>query len=371
MTVWPFCTAGPVPAISGVTVSLVTSPWPALTSGSLAAPAGPRPPAADRPAAGPPEPARRAVGGSGRGGRGGRGLSRRGRFVGIIVLHHEEDHGQHDHDRDPGQGAGQRLRAALGRLRGGRSRGLGAHMSSTLLCWGRVETSDTVLVPVTKLAANLRRTADAGDRPTGSSLKSFFTVTDRNEIVYQLAQARQRNVTSTAGRGRRTTRGGSIAVIDRKWSLTRAPTWTPDPQGQAPHPPPVDAAMDRNRATADGVKSPRSASVILAGVVLVVGFGFVASRAVNSATTTAGCPTRRPLRHCPRAARAVGEPGADPDRAGTLRCRRRRRRPSTSKATTAPTTRPPDQGAITIATGGVPSLVDLSAEGTPGLGALG
>jgi len=36
---------------------------------------------------------------------------------------------------------------------------------------------------MTNLAGNLGRTAEAGDHPSGPSRKSFFTVTDRNEIV--------------------------------------------------------------------------------------------------------------------------------------------------------------------------------------------
>jgi len=109
-----------------------------------------------------------------------------------------------------------------------------------------------------------------------------------------------------------------------------------------------------------------SAAVILAGVIVVVGFGFIASRAIGSHNDN-------PLPDPPPTAALGGVdlPSASP---GVIPLGS----PTPSLTTTAPpppppnsapptsrkTTRPPDNGAITIATGGVPGTVDLTAEGT-------
>ena len=109
-----------------------------------------------------------------------------------------------------------------------------------------------------------------------------------------------------------------------------------------------------------------SAAGILAGVIVVVGFGFIASRAIGSHNDN-------PLPDPPPTAALGGVelPSASP---GVIPLGS----PTPSPTTTAPTppppnsapptsrktTRPPDNGAITIATGGVPGTVDLTAEGT-------
>jgi len=108
-----------------------------------------------------------------------------------------------------------------------------------------------------------------------------------------------------------------------------------------------------------------SAAVILAGVIVVVGFGFIASRAIGSHNDN-------PLPDPPPTAALGGVelPSASP---GVIPLGS----PTPSPTTTAPppppnsapptsrkTTRPPDNGAITIATGGVPGTVDLTAEGS-------
>lgn len=107
-----------------------------------------------------------------------------------------------------------------------------------------------------------------------------------------------------------------------------------------------------------------SASVILAGVIVVVGFAFIASKAADSSGED-------PLPDPPPTA-ALG--GAIPSpSAGLIPLESPTPSPTTSspspspspsRTTTRPTTRPPDQGAISIAAGAVPPLVDLSAEGS-------
>jgi hypothetical protein len=106
-----------------------------------------------------------------------------------------------------------------------------------------------------------------------------------------------------------------------------------------------------------------AAAVILAGVIVVVSFGFIASRALRSNNDN-------PLPDPPPTAALGGItlPSASP---GLIPLGS----PSPSPTTTAPpssavpsatskqTTRPPENGAIAITTGGVPSTVDLTAEG--------
>jgi hypothetical protein len=107
-----------------------------------------------------------------------------------------------------------------------------------------------------------------------------------------------------------------------------------------------------------------SAAVILAGVIVVVAFGFIASRAIRShndnplpappptaalggvTTDPSASPGLIPL-GTPTPSTATGSPSVSPS-------------PS---ATTRKTAKPVDNGAIAIATGGVPGSVDLTAEG--------
>jgi len=108
-----------------------------------------------------------------------------------------------------------------------------------------------------------------------------------------------------------------------------------------------------------------SAAVILAGVIVVVGFGFIASRAIGSHNDN-------PLPDPPPTAALGGVdlPSASP---GVIPLGSPTPSPTTTApppppksppATTRKTDRPPDNGAIAISTGGVPGTVDLTAEGT-------
>jgi hypothetical protein len=105
-----------------------------------------------------------------------------------------------------------------------------------------------------------------------------------------------------------------------------------------------------------------SAAVILAGVLLVVGFGLVASRAMRS-------HSEAPNVAVPQAP-ALGEvtlPSA-PASQGLIPLTTPSSSPSPSPSATspspAPTTKPPDPGALSITSGAVPGTVDLTAEGT-------
>jgi len=109
-----------------------------------------------------------------------------------------------------------------------------------------------------------------------------------------------------------------------------------------------------------------SAAVILAGVIVVVGFGFIASRVIGSNNDN-------PLPDPPPTAALGGGvefPSASP---GLIPLGSPTPSPTTTApppppksppATTRKTDRPPDNGAIAISTGGVPGTVDLTAEGT-------
>ncbi|MGX6605301.1 hypothetical protein ACWKSP_24660 [Micromonosporaceae bacterium Da 78-11] len=94
-----------------------------------------------------------------------------------------------------------------------------------------------------------------------------------------------------------------------------------------------------------------SASVILAGVLVVIGFGFIASRAMRTDTT----PPTLPDPPAP----ALGEITLPPSGQGLIPLTS----PSPSPSSTSPSP-PPDPGAITVAQADVPATVDLSAEGT-------
>jgi hypothetical protein len=100
-----------------------------------------------------------------------------------------------------------------------------------------------------------------------------------------------------------------------------------------------------------------SAAVILAGVLLVVGFGFVASRSMRSHSEAPNVPE----------APALGEvtlPSSTPSQ-GLIPLTSPSPSPSSSSPSPSPTTtKPPDPGALTISTGAVPGAVDLTAEGT-------
>ena len=106
-----------------------------------------------------------------------------------------------------------------------------------------------------------------------------------------------------------------------------------------------------------------SASVILAGVLLVIGFGFVASWAMRGDDSPALLPNPAPP--------ALGDISLPPDDQGLIPLE-----PSPSSSASPSPSRPPspspspskkppppDQGAITVVRGNVPSVVDLSAEG--------
>jgi hypothetical protein len=104
-----------------------------------------------------------------------------------------------------------------------------------------------------------------------------------------------------------------------------------------------------------------SAAVILAGVLVVIGFGVVASRAMQSGKTPANVPVP--------AAPALGGI-VPPSSTGAIPLESPSASPSPSLTTAAPTTPPvsrdpvPDQGSIVLARGSVPATVDLSAEGS-------
>jgi hypothetical protein len=94
--------------------------------------------------------------------------------------------------------------------------------------------------------------------------------------------------------------------------------------------------------------------------VLVIGFGFIASRAVNS-----GHEDKLPGSPAAAGLPGAGDPTAsqqpipiDPEPSSASPS------PSASPTTTKPTTPPPDPGAISIDTGAVPTVVDLSSEGS-------
>lgn len=105
-----------------------------------------------------------------------------------------------------------------------------------------------------------------------------------------------------------------------------------------------------------------SAAVILAGVLVVIGFGLIATRAMRSDTDPPGVPE------------AVGpglgevtlpssEPGLIP--LGSPSVTPSPSRPPTPPATTPVSRRPaPDPGAVALVRSDVPAVVDLAAEGT-------
>ncbi|GAA2633489.1 hypothetical protein [Paractinoplanes durhamensis] len=107
-----------------------------------------------------------------------------------------------------------------------------------------------------------------------------------------------------------------------------------------------------------------SASVILAGVIVVVGFGFVASRVINNDgdNPLPDPPPTAALGGIPLPSGSpgpipIGTPSPSPSSSPTPT-------PTSAKPTTKPTTKPPFQGSIQIAASSVPSTVDLTAEGS-------
>jgi hypothetical protein len=103
-----------------------------------------------------------------------------------------------------------------------------------------------------------------------------------------------------------------------------------------------------------------SAAVILAGVLIVVGFGFVASRAMRSHSEAPNAVPQAP---------ALGEvtlPSAS-DSQGLIPLTSPSASPSASSPSSTPSSKaapPADPGAISLSVGGVPPAVDLTAEGT-------
>jgi hypothetical protein len=107
-----------------------------------------------------------------------------------------------------------------------------------------------------------------------------------------------------------------------------------------------------------------SAAVILAGVLVVVGFGFAASRAMRSHSDAPNVAVPE--------APALGEVTlpSSPASQGLIQLTSPSVSPSSSPPPTSPSAEPttkappPDPGALTITTGAVPGKVDLSAEGS-------
>jgi hypothetical protein len=107
-----------------------------------------------------------------------------------------------------------------------------------------------------------------------------------------------------------------------------------------------------------------SAAVILAGVIVVVGFGFIASRAIHAHNDNP-LPAPPPTVALGGVTLPSASPGLIP--LGTPTPSTTTVTPSITPppppATSRTTTKPADNGAIAIATGGVPGVVDLTAEG--------
>jgi hypothetical protein len=122
--------------------------------------------------------------------------------------------------------------------------------------------------------------------------------------------------------------------------------------------PPVDGGRRWNETLS-------SAAVILAGVLVVVGFGFVASRAMrsHSEAPNVAVPEAPALGEVtlPSSSGSQGlipltSPSSSPSSSPPS--------PSATSPSPAPTTKPPDPGALAISSAAVPGTVDLTAEGT-------
>lgn len=104
------------------------------------------------------------------------------------------------------------------------------------------------------------------------------------------------------------------------------------------------------------------ASVILAGVLLVVAFGFIVNRAMRDDPDPIPPPQPPALGADPfapteQALIPLPSPSASPSRSSSPPP------PPTTPPTTKPTSRPPDRGAVDLVRAGVPDRVDLSGEG--------
>ena len=111
-----------------------------------------------------------------------------------------------------------------------------------------------------------------------------------------------------------------------------------------------------------------SATVILAGVLLVIGFGFVASRAMRSQHDAPNLAIPQvpalgevtvPSSSASKGLIPLTSPSSSP-----APSRPPSSAPAATPTTARPPTTPPDPGSISIARGGVPDTVDLTAEGS-------
>jgi type II secretory pathway pseudopilin PulG len=120
--------------------------------------------------------------------------------------------------------------------------------------------------------------------------------------------------------------------------------------------PGVTGAAGHHRSWAEWLSS---ASVILAGVLVVIGFGFVASRAMRTEHTAPNLPEPQ--------APALGDITLPPSGQGLIPLQSpsgppsRSPSPSPSRTSASP---PPDPGGIILTRADVPATVDLTAEGS-------
>ena len=154
-----------------------------------------------------------------------------------------------------------------------------------------------------------------------------------------------------------TTGNGRLPIRKRITGHRAAPRSTGTRRREGDGMPPPDDGRRWNETLS-------SAAVILAGVLVVVGFGFAASRAMrsHSEAPNVAVPEAPALGEVtlPSAGASQGliqltSPSASPSPT-----------PTTSSPSVTPTSKapPPDPGTLTIATGAVPGTVDLSAEGS-------
>jgi hypothetical protein len=130
---------------------------------------------------------------------------------------------------------------------------------------------------------------------------------------------------------------------------------------------PVPTGMRRREASAPSLLEPgqrrteilSSAAVILAGVLVVIGFGFVASRAMRA--------DNDPPNLSEPAAPGLGEVTLPSPDQSTIPLGTPTPSATPKSPTGAPTSKkppPPDPGTLAIASGNVPTLVNLPAEGS-------
>jgi hypothetical protein len=155
----------------------------------------------------------------------------------------------------------------------------------------------------------------------------------------------------TTGEGRLSTTGnGRLPIRKRITGHRAAPRTTGTRRRDDDGLPPPDEGRRWNETLS-------SAAVILAGVLVVVGFGFAASRAMSTHSDAPNVAVPE--------APALGEvtlPSSSVSQ-GLIPLTSPSPSPSTSSPSPTPTTRAPDPGALTITTGAVPGTVNLSAEG--------